>query len=664
MSRLVHPISLRFADRRLEPAYKARAFSEGETLFAGLCIGFLGLLALVCLAAPALQPQAISAAASILVAMWFRRHVVQLDDESLERTVFSWAMCFIAIVRAGCYSALREQIEAAQGGPVPSSSRMERACGCLVLCIFSLLQRHLCFSTVPRLATLLVASLITGDGGGPLIRLASPDEGAYDGERLALIACALLVGELLGHPVELLRRVAYAREAATRLPDPASDAASLNSIAISRLVHPLSLRFAKRSLEEAYADRAFGEAQPLVVGFGVGLTALVGTYHAFVPLPQNVGSVISLAVMTGARLGLRRLADQARARVAFSWIWCAIVVARNVGLAVPGRRGGVMSVAASVSGCFLWFLFALFQKVCIHDHAPRLLGLVSVAVGSRVSSSPNPAIGDVQQSALVVAALLTGETFGHPVELERRARYARHVASTPTGLPDPTADAAVAQLRLLTLRFADGRLERAFAEHAFGGQCGLAIAGCFGLIGCTILQAVSLPYLLPRAEINAVLLLAVMWLRLNLHQLADQALARDGFAWGCCAVVALRAAIFAAYPRHVALPVTSPRALALERAIVAAPWFGISLVQRVLSFPPLPRMVSYAIVVFSMFALVDARGEAAAGTPASRELTSSTEAALLVAPLLLGELLGHPFEIARRNAFAQQHAQTALAKAK
>jgi hypothetical protein len=122
-----------------------------------------------------------------------------------------------------------------------------------------------------------------------------------------LVVGALLIGELLGHPFELRRRLTFAREAEAtgRLPKAAPN--------VDAAVHPLTLCFANDALERAYAARAFGESYSVVVAFCLALPALLGM---LVVAMQTSGLVFAalaagMSVLIGVRAWLHHSPDQA-----------------------------------------------------------------------------------------------------------------------------------------------------------------------------------------------------------------------------------------------------------------------------------------------------------------------------------------------------------------
>jgi len=124
------------------------------------------------------------------------------------------------------------------------------------------------FPTVQRLnsiAVIATAHFAWWPAHSP--QIGQPTEGV-------IITVALLAGELIAHPFQLLARIAFAREAAAagRLlgafcPPPRGRDAP---------VHPLTLRFSNGALEHAWSARSFGQSYPTVVATSLAFSLLLG----------------------------------------------------------------------------------------------------------------------------------------------------------------------------------------------------------------------------------------------------------------------------------------------------------------------------------------------------------------------------------------------------
>ena len=100
-----------------------------------------------------------------------------------------------------------------------------------------------------------------------------------------------VVGELLAHPFELMRRKAHVTEAAAWAAKP--DRRRRPSLALPpNFVHPLTLRFSNEELERSYATWQYDEALPLVVAFCIFMTVLLVVDAVAFP----AGAALSLSV--------------------------------------------------------------------------------------------------------------------------------------------------------------------------------------------------------------------------------------------------------------------------------------------------------------------------------------------------------------------------------
>ena len=123
----------------------------------------------------------------------------------------------------------------------------------------------------------------------------------------------------------------------------------------------------------------------------------------------------------------------------------------------------------------------------------------------------------------------------------------------------------------------------------------------------------------------------------------DRKRAHAHLAWGWCALVTLVSAGIWAMPQQLALDSgTSSVGEGLRGPVIFCGFFAIF--QRSIALPMAPRLLGLATLAVGHIAR----------TPSFSGLGRLRTAVLIIAALLVGELLGLPFELGRRTAFDRE----------
>ena len=205
----------------------------------------------------------------------------------------------------------------------------------------------------------------------------------------------------------------------------------------------MSLRFADPKLERAYEAHMFAESSKLVSHFCGSFSLLLTLLAMGIPsarhvVPFGIVAFAALGCMHArARANAVRIGDQVKARSDFAWNWCAMLCALFcviTGLrALPFRLGhnhplGLHGVSppAFTLALGLHFILAIFQRIIGLPSGPRLIvAMVRFLTHLAWRPSASKELGQPQEALLVAAALLAGEMLGHPLEVWRRAAFAR-----------------------------------------------------------------------------------------------------------------------------------------------------------------------------------------------------------------------------------------------
>ena len=326
--------------------------------------------------------------------------------------------------------------------------------------------------------------------------------------------------------------------------------------------------------------------------------------------------------------------------------------------ALSGAELGEQTMGpAQHAGAVLVMLLALFQRFIALPTRHRYF-VVATFVMSRSCWPGTSDIGQPYETLMFAAALLVGELLGYPFELGRRQAFAREASGSGAPAAAAAAVATVATtapgaMHPLTLRFADTSLECAYSGRAFSESYHVVVTICLGLLVSVIaLSALAMlahpagsGHATGAAAIAATCiagLLAVLGGRAALHSAPDQVVARQLFARGWCAMVVLASAwlLVAQHQGHILV-----RGLlsASQFAFIASLHTLLAVFQRISALPPGPRLLTLLT-----FALSHTLSE-----PLS-SLGQPHEAALVCSSLLIGELLGHPFELNRRVSFVHE----------
>ena len=332
-------------------------------------------------------------------------------NQAQARTFFTYCWCAMWAI-AWAVLVLLQKL-----GPTVSLTRWEVSCLAAIYCLGGLGQRFMILPAGARWPAL--ASFVAGHRMvGGLSELGQPHE-------TLLVAGSLLVGELLGHPFELQRVTAFARDVTG-----AGGARGTQTVEDATAVcHPLSLRFSDDEYEHAWAARSFDESYPAAVAFCGGMAVLLSVFHSTpVSTCTGVGHPVAavLTLLLGVRAWVQGVPDKKWARdyfaLAWSMSWCGLwsFLALHGGGDAADHCGdwedaiylGVFSV-----------LLALFQRFIAFPLVPRLISLAGFA--GAVQQAIRAAAPEGHTMLAIAAAILVGELIGHPFELRQRLAFAQ-----------------------------------------------------------------------------------------------------------------------------------------------------------------------------------------------------------------------------------------------
>ena len=547
-----------------------------------------------------------------------------MPDQALAASRFAWSWCaLLTLVWAFIWAAQRRYVL------VIGMTGHEWLCVATLLVLFALFQRFIALHAAPRFFMLMVGGIVHLGISRNFSELGQPREGV-------VVLAALLVGELLGHPLELHRRTTFAQEAvaAGGVPGRAIDAAAL------QLVHWLTLRFSSRALETAYGSRAFGESYPTFVAVCVGITLLQGLLIVAFPttLLLNITMIPGTVTLLGVRIWLQRAPDLSRAQEQMGWIsfavWAIICAARTRFVLAAGLSA---TGFAFISG--LVAFGALFLRLTACPAAPRRLILVMLWLSQGCNWPARSEIGQPHEGLIAAAALLIGELLGHPTELRLRLAFAREAVAAGR-VPDAAPEPAIA-VHPLTLRFANGALESAYAARSFSESWPTLVAACIVLATLFGMMAFAMPRIRAIAACHAFGFLAVLAAGWRLRAAEDQSRAQTRFASSWCALWTLAIATFTVAHRRIVL--VSGLSTAEFATLLFVYLVGASF-QRLIALPAVHRLMTLGAFCLAHLMM----------TPSISELGQPREALLVTAVAGLSELLGHPFELRRRLAFARE----------
>ena len=649
--RMVHPLTLRFSNGELERAYATRKFPESYPMLLASCLVLAFLFVLHAAAYPMLRHLSFCGMAIVLGLLGIRRVLHNMSDQARANALFSWGTCLVVALPSALLTGAQHRYMMVEQMGVQAFAVILTLHG-----VGMLLLRFVAVGQVPRMMVLVTVAIVIALWPSGMSEIGKPQEAL-------LSTAALLTGELMSHPFELRRRAAFAREALAsgRVPDPAIDAAGL------RLVHPVTLRFSNGELERAYAVRSFGEGYHIVVAFCTLQLALSCLLTISEPDAMYMTASVGLAVLIilAARTGLRRVSDPELAASTFAWGWFMVWTLVWAGICYERRRiflaGGTMSCRALLGHAALGVVLGVFQRFMALPMAPRILVL---AVGSALSMNfMPPVVGlDVSRAGLfIVAAQVLGDLGGHPVELRRRAAFAREVVRDGF-LPDAAEDAAVVSLlHSLTLSFSDGTTERAWAAHSFSERYPLVL-GVLSAGGAVM--AVATLTLSSTTDLEngarlcgwAMVMLGLLCAaRISLSYAPDQSRARLYFSWIWCVAWGLFAIAAHAMERRIecygsgAMRCIESTYVIVHKEMWSYSWrlamagglghLSFALAQRLLfelSFAP--RVLTLVAITTSHCLFIDPLG-------------ISDRLVFVAGALIAGEMLAYPAEHQRRLAY-------------
>ena len=469
------------AATRLEKDYANRKFRQSFERTATICAMFAKAVSVLVVLEPSTRSYAPVGVVGALALLGGRIWLHHEADQERARLLFAWAWCHTCVVASALFAIAHWRF-----GLMSGISAQSFAYVAVLHASFAFAQRTIDLPAEQRLLPLVAGSLAAASWE-PISTLGQPREAL-------LCAGALLVGELLGHPFELHRRTAFAREVAN-VPNAAT------------ATHPLTLRFADAALESVYAARAFSESYPVTFSFSIGLASLLTLQALATPSPTTRMAIYfyiaAQLLLVVYRVCCSLSADQGGASRRFGWAWCtALTLTTAVLVGLQRRFAYNTGVSLRVFLCVaaLHGGGALFQRSSGMPIEPRLCSLAVVALG-RLGFAPAACIGQLADTLLVSAALLVGELVGHPLEVRRRAKFARE-AMAAGRVPDPAADAAALRLvHPITLRFADGALLDAHNDRRFGESYPVVVSFC-GVFIVLVSPVLASPIAFPASVIS------------------------------------------------------------------------------------------------------------------------------------------------------------------
>jgi hypothetical protein len=236
-------------------------------------------------------------------------------------------------------------------------------------------------------------------------------------------------------------------------------------------------------------------------------------------------------------------------------------------------------------------LFALFQRLMSLEGGTRQLTLALLDLAVLFWTPSFSGLGSSREFACIVGSHIVGELLGYPFELQRRYTFA-HSARSLT--PTPTAVAPHRPLHPLTLRFADGALERAYIGRAFGDRYPLGI--CLVTVALLALIHSTPRELQPAATIFSITIAVLLCTRAALHRSLDQCRAAFQFGWAWCVMWSLSwAALLAAHRQFGAMRDQSPSVTAIVVLLCSL----FALVQRLMALPVAPRLLTLVAVALA-----------------------------------------------------------------
>ena len=580
----VHPLTLRWADSGLERAYSAHAFSKAFPYVAGGLFSTVALSCLGSLTVPKSLPLVAGACILMLIvfcaSVWVRAQQVGAQQVHAQQR-FAWCYGALMVLFQICRVAWRWWLYTTDIPREPMRAGVF-TCVCCIHLIVANVHGLVAIPFKPRMV--LLVSMVAGQACLPtLSNIGQPREALLN-------IAALILGEMLAHPLDLHRRAAYA-----------GDVLRADNRDCQPLVHLLIFPDSNADLERAYAALSFDEAYPLFVALPLHLIALLVllglSAPALMPFAAG-GGVITLALLA-ARVLAAHAEDQERAQQLFACVYCALRVlfvvcwmayrwwATDGGLAL----GEPMSALLFMGVCSIIFIVALMQPVVGLPAPARLLVFVAVAglhVVIHVVGTPFPVstLGHSYESLLRIAAMLLGELLGRPFALHCHARDALPADCEAT-TPDSAASRCRVEMHPLTLSFMDVKVEQAYAGRLFAESYPLAFSFSFGLAASVGLLTLAAPHVLPITGSVAVFSLALLGARLQAHTEADRAQARHRFEVSWCVLwVMFACGISMAHRMELVSDMHSA-----EWTCVCIMYLCMSLVQRFLALSAGPRLL-------------------------------------------------------------------------
>lgn len=404
----VQPLTLRFsngAHQQLEAAYVAHRFRESYPTTVAFCAVLALVIGFLAVGVPALEGRpfggrGIFGAVAFLFLLGLREWVHHADDQHARKR-FAWGNFAVWAV----FAAAQQRFVL-----VDRLSDRAFAAALAVGGMAALLQRATALPAVPRM--LAIAAVVLANYNLKLREGSSDveDSSSHTSQQppeMLVISAALLTGELIGHPLELRWRAAFAREASHgRVPDASVDEST---------VHPITLCFASRELEQPYATRYFRENYSVVLVCAAGSLVLLAMLSLAVPAALPLAGCIMVieSALASARVCAHHATDQVNAHTRFAWLWCALWTFGWAAFWAAQRRFVLIdcSVRCLSGREFLGPVafsatFALWQRFIAIPVIPRMLVLTAHALAHLTSAHSQSELGSSIEGILIIQAVL------------------------------------------------------------------------------------------------------------------------------------------------------------------------------------------------------------------------------------------------------------------
>ena len=628
-----------FHDDAMERAYAVRCFRSAYTMTQAAFIVFSFLFVALAIIDRAMLPFCIGALSFCLLGIIGRVQLNTMADQERALLIFYWML-------AGLNAALNAVLIVGRcvfGLMVISASPVAVVAYGMLRFAVTFIYHLIGMSAAPRLVIISLYA-VSAVVHPPMSALGYPAE--------PLVYCsALLLGWLLGHSVDHARRVAYAAEWQKRAGNRANDAGAATAAEIEAPLRHSFLRFSFHddAMERAYAVRCFRSTYTLTQVFLTVLTALFAIIVIIdrALLPVSIGGTSICVLVLAGRAWLNSMEDQERAALIFHWSMTAFGSLYAIVLTVGRCAFGLMvsaSLAALAANAMLRLAAVYFINIAGVPATARLLVLGCFTLMS-VVPPPMSALGSPAEPLLFCSAMLLGELLGHSVDHDRRLAYATEWQERAGNRANDAAGGSAAESEapahsFLRFRFRDDAMERAYAVRCFRSAYTMTQAVFTVFATLRIALAIIDRATLPECAGGVPVCVLVIVGRAVLDSMADQERAQLIFHWLAATLVAGNATALAAYRIGLGDQISfSPVAIGFLSLLQLA---GIALFH-LIGMPSAPRLL-----IVGSLAMMDAV------PPPTSALGYPAEPLLFCLALLLGWLLGHSADHARRLAFAAE----------